>query len=243
MKRCSSSKARKCWRDYGRASRSSRCSPTRARWSRSLAAERPSPCCRWTGSAGQRRPTASCAISVRAHARSSPSARGRWWSPVERPSAPLASWRHWGGHSRSPRDLLYGQITGKPRRGPARRIRSAAPGVQIEHAPRHQSRRRRRRGSHRLRDRFGCKAFKIRLVHPVAAIATRRLGRSEAIIPAVRKAVGPDIALHADANSCYTPDVAIAMAVASRMPTTPRSRSRTVLGARVDAGSDARALD
>ena len=69
----------------------------------------------------------------------------------------------------------------------------------------------RRRGSRRLRDTFGCKAFKIRLGTPGGRNKDAAPGRSEAIIPAVRKAVGPDIELHADANSCYTPDVAIAM--------------------------------
>jgi L-alanine-DL-glutamate epimerase-like enolase superfamily enzyme len=63
----------------------------------------------------------------------------------------------------------------------------------------------------KLRDTVGCKAFKIRLGTPGGRNRDAAPGRSEAIIPAVRKAVGPDIELHADANSCYTPDVAIAM--------------------------------
>ena len=63
----------------------------------------------------------------------------------------------------------------------------------------------------RLRDTLGCKAFKIRLGTPGGRNQDAAPGRSEAIIPAVRKAVGPEIELHADANSCYTPDVAIAM--------------------------------
>jgi L-alanine-DL-glutamate epimerase-like enolase superfamily enzyme len=63
----------------------------------------------------------------------------------------------------------------------------------------------------KLRDTFGCKAFKIRLGSPGGRNKDAAPGRSEAIIPAVRKAVGPDIELHADANSCYTPDVAIPM--------------------------------
>ena len=63
----------------------------------------------------------------------------------------------------------------------------------------------------RLRDTLGCKAFKIRLGTPGGRNKDAAPGRSEAIIPAVRKAVGPGVELHADANSCYTPDVAIAM--------------------------------
>lgn len=63
----------------------------------------------------------------------------------------------------------------------------------------------------RLRDELGAKAFKIRLGTPAGQNKDAAPGRSEAIIPAVREAVGPDIKLYADANSCYTPDVAIAM--------------------------------
>ena len=63
----------------------------------------------------------------------------------------------------------------------------------------------------RLRDELGCKAFKIRLGTPGGRNRDAAPGRSEAIIPAVRKAVGAGIELHADANSCYTPDVAIPM--------------------------------
>jgi len=63
----------------------------------------------------------------------------------------------------------------------------------------------------RLRDELGYRAFKIRLGTPGGRNRDAAPGRSEAIIPAVRKAVGPGIELHADANSCYTPDVAIPM--------------------------------
>jgi L-alanine-DL-glutamate epimerase-like enolase superfamily enzyme len=63
----------------------------------------------------------------------------------------------------------------------------------------------------RLRDTLGCRAFKIRLGTPGGRNRDAAPGRSEAIITAVRKAVGQEIELHADANSCYTPDVAIAM--------------------------------
>ena len=61
----------------------------------------------------------------------------------------------------------------------------------------------------RLKDELNYKAFKIRLGIPTGHNADAAPGRSAAIIPAVRKAVGDDVALFADANSCYTPDVAI----------------------------------
>lgn len=61
----------------------------------------------------------------------------------------------------------------------------------------------------RLKDELNYKAFKIRLGVPTGHNGDAAPGRSAAIIPAVREAVGDDIALFADANSCYTPDVAI----------------------------------
>ena len=36
-------------------------------------------------------------------------------------------------------------------------------------------------------------------------------GRSEAIVPAIRRALGDDVDLLVDANSCYTPEQAIAL--------------------------------
>lgn len=63
----------------------------------------------------------------------------------------------------------------------------------------------------RLRDSLGANAFKIRLGSPAGMNRDAAPGRSEAIIPAVRRAVGDKVRLYADANSCYTPDVAIAM--------------------------------
>jgi len=63
----------------------------------------------------------------------------------------------------------------------------------------------------RLRDELGARAFKIRLGTPAGQNQDAAPGRSESIIPAVRQAVGPDIKLSADANSFYTPEVAIPM--------------------------------
>ena len=105
---------------------------------------------------------------------------------------------------------LYGQITGKPvavllggKVGPLPAYGSS---MRRDISPADEATR-----LAKLRDTFGCKAFKIRLGTPGGRNKDAAPGRSEAIIPAVRKAVGPDIELHADANSCYTPDVAIAM--------------------------------
>ena len=61
----------------------------------------------------------------------------------------------------------------------------------------------------RLRDSHGFRAFKIRVGREVGRDGDASPGRTEAIIPAVRRAVGPDVQLFADANSCYTPPKAI----------------------------------
>jgi L-alanine-DL-glutamate epimerase-like enolase superfamily enzyme len=104
---------------------------------------------------------------------------------------------------------LYGQITGKPVAvllgGSVRPLPAYGSSMRRDISPGDEATR-----LARLRDKFGCKAFKIRLGTPGGHNRDAAPGRSEAIIPAVRKAVGPDIELHADANSCYTPDVAIA---------------------------------
>lgn len=61
----------------------------------------------------------------------------------------------------------------------------------------------------RLRDQFGFNAFKVRVGSPVGRDRDAAPGRTEALIPAVRKAVGEGVVLLADANSCYTPPKAI----------------------------------
>jgi L-alanine-DL-glutamate epimerase-like enolase superfamily enzyme len=105
---------------------------------------------------------------------------------------------------------LYGQITAKPVAvllgGTVRPLPAYGSSMRRDISPADEAAR-----LARLRDTFGCKAFKIRLGTPGGRNRDAAPGRSEAIIPAVRRAVGPGIALHADANSCYTPDVAIAM--------------------------------
>jgi L-alanine-DL-glutamate epimerase-like enolase superfamily enzyme len=104
---------------------------------------------------------------------------------------------------------LYGQITGKPVAvllgGSVRPLPAYGSSMRRDISPADEAAR-----MVRLRD-LGVKAFKIRLGTPGGRNRDAAPGRSEAIIPAVRKAVGPDVVLTADANSCYTPDVAIEM--------------------------------
>ncbi len=61
----------------------------------------------------------------------------------------------------------------------------------------------------RLRDEKGFTAFKVRVGKVCGHDQDESPGRTEALIPAVRKAVGDRVALLADANSCYTPKKAI----------------------------------
>jgi L-alanine-DL-glutamate epimerase-like enolase superfamily enzyme len=61
----------------------------------------------------------------------------------------------------------------------------------------------------RLRDSHGYRAFKIRVGRENGRDVDAAPGRTEAIIPAVRRAVGKQVALFADANSGYTPPKAI----------------------------------
>lgn len=60
-----------------------------------------------------------------------------------------------------------------------------------------------------LRERFGYRAFKVRVGKVCGHDEDQWPGRSEALIPAVRKAIGPGTVLLADGNSCYTPAKAI----------------------------------
>jgi L-alanine-DL-glutamate epimerase-like enolase superfamily enzyme len=61
----------------------------------------------------------------------------------------------------------------------------------------------------RLRDTHGYSTFKIRVGKECGHDEDEWPGRSDAIVPAVRRAVGDDVALLVDANSCYTPKKAI----------------------------------
>ncbi len=61
----------------------------------------------------------------------------------------------------------------------------------------------------RLRDVYGYRAFKVRIGKVVGHDEDEWPGRTEALVPAVRKALGDDVDLKVDANSCYTPRRAI----------------------------------
>jgi len=61
----------------------------------------------------------------------------------------------------------------------------------------------------RLRDGHGYTAFKFRVGRECGHDQDEWRGRTEAIVPAVRAALGDDVRLLVDANSCYTPAKAI----------------------------------
>lgn len=61
----------------------------------------------------------------------------------------------------------------------------------------------------RLRGEYGFDAFKFRVGAEVGRDHDEWPGRTEAIIPAIRAALGDDVALLADANSCFSPHRAI----------------------------------
>jgi L-alanine-DL-glutamate epimerase-like enolase superfamily enzyme len=61
----------------------------------------------------------------------------------------------------------------------------------------------------RLRDQFGFKSFKFRIGSECGRGKDEWPGRTEEIVPCMRKAMGDDIALLVDANSCYSPEQAI----------------------------------
>ncbi len=61
----------------------------------------------------------------------------------------------------------------------------------------------------RLRDVYGFTAFKVRVGQPTGHDIDAAPGRTERLIPTVRKAVGDEVELLADGNSCYTPPRAI----------------------------------
>ncbi len=61
----------------------------------------------------------------------------------------------------------------------------------------------------RLRDQYGYDAFKFRIATECGHDGDEWPGRTEAIVPAVRRALGDDIALLVDANSGFSPGRAI----------------------------------
>jgi L-alanine-DL-glutamate epimerase-like enolase superfamily enzyme len=63
----------------------------------------------------------------------------------------------------------------------------------------------------RLRDTYGYNAFKFRIGKECGHDQDEWPGRTETIVPLMRAAMGPDFKLLVDANSCYTPQKAIAV--------------------------------
>jgi L-alanine-DL-glutamate epimerase-like enolase superfamily enzyme len=63
----------------------------------------------------------------------------------------------------------------------------------------------------RLRDEFGYDAFKFRVGSECGHDEDEWPGRTEEIVPAIRKALGDEVALLVDGNSCYTPEKAISV--------------------------------
>jgi L-alanine-DL-glutamate epimerase-like enolase superfamily enzyme len=63
----------------------------------------------------------------------------------------------------------------------------------------------------KLRDESGYSAFKFRVGKECGHDEDEWPGRTEAIVPMIREALGPDARLLVDANSCYTPKKAIAI--------------------------------
>jgi L-alanine-DL-glutamate epimerase-like enolase superfamily enzyme len=61
----------------------------------------------------------------------------------------------------------------------------------------------------RLRDTYGYRAFKIRIGKVCGHDEDQWPGRTESLVPTVRRALGDDVSLLVDANSCYTPAKAI----------------------------------
>lgn len=61
----------------------------------------------------------------------------------------------------------------------------------------------------KLRDQYGFDAFKFRVGAEVGWDNDEWPGRTEEIVPTIRKALGDDVALLVDANSCYSPPRAI----------------------------------
>jgi L-alanine-DL-glutamate epimerase-like enolase superfamily enzyme len=61
----------------------------------------------------------------------------------------------------------------------------------------------------RLRDEKGFRAFKIRVGKVCGHDEDQWPGRTETLVPAVRRAIGEDVTLLVDGNSCYTPARAI----------------------------------
>jgi len=105
---------------------------------------------------------------------------------------------------------LRGKQAGKPvvelLGGTPGRLRAYASSMKRDITPADEAERFRR-----LRGEFGFDAFKFRVGAEVGRDRDEWPGRTEEIVPTLRRALGPEAALLADANSCYSPARAIAV--------------------------------
>ncbi len=103
---------------------------------------------------------------------------------------------------------LRGKLEGKPvcelLGGKARPLRAYASSMRRDITPGEEVRR-----MLALRDRCGFDAFKFRIGSEYGHDRDEWPGRTEEIVPAMRKALGDEAALLVDANSCYSPPRAI----------------------------------
>src|SRR6476659_1837759 len=102
------------------------------------------------------------------------------------------------------RGRLEGKSVSELLGSPARPIAVYASSMRLDIAPEDEARR-----LAALRERDGFTAFKIRVGRECGHDADEWPGRTEAVVPAVRAAVGDDARLRVDANSCYTPARAV----------------------------------
>ena len=105
---------------------------------------------------------------------------------------------------------LRGKVEGKPvvelLGGTPGRLRTYASSMRRDITPEGEAERFRR-----LRGELGFDAFKFRVARECGHDSDAAPGRSEAMAPTIRRALGPEVALLADANSGYSPARAIEM--------------------------------
>jgi len=105
---------------------------------------------------------------------------------------------------------LRGKLEGKPvvelLGGTPGRLRTYASSMRRDITPRDEALR-----LCQLRDQYGFDAFKFRVARECGRDIDEWPGRTEAIVPAMRQALGPDVALMVDANSGFSPARAIAV--------------------------------
>ena len=107
-----------------------------------------------------------------------------------------ALWDLWGKEADKPVTALIGGTPGT--------LRAYASSMKRDITPEQEAARLRR-----LRDEQGFDAFKFRVAAECGHDVDEWPGRSEAIVPTVRKALGPDVALLVDANGGFSPKRAI----------------------------------